>query len=216
MSVIVLLVEGTTEKAVKEKFKEFLDAKCKNEGRPRVRLETRLLDSRLLNKEIVCDITMKNLKRDEVNGVVALMDVKCAGRPQQFQNAKETITYLQSCVPDEPRYRAHAAQFDFEAWWLPYWESIRKKVGVRKKTYRGKSGTSQFDEAAIGSSKGALSFGEKRLPEASRCQGHPQGQGPDPQRQPMSPGQSVPQQPAAFLRLYSLIVMLLQAPPFLF
>jgi len=159
MSVIVLLVEGATEKAAKEKFKEFLDTRYELSGKPKVGLETRLLDSRLLKKDVVCDMTQMALSRNEVNGVVELMDVKCAGRPNRFRDARETISFLRSCVPNEPRYRAHAAQYDFEAWLLPYWKTICKKLKVQKKRAWGKSGTCRSCETSFCKAQRALPCG---------------------------------------------------------
>lgn len=46
---IVLLVEGKTETAFKDALKGFLDERATREGRPKTRLITKPLDSRLLN-----------------------------------------------------------------------------------------------------------------------------------------------------------------------
>jgi hypothetical protein len=39
---------------------------------------------------------------------------------------------LRKAVGDEPRFHAHAAQFDFEAWLLPYWDDICRRLKVKK------------------------------------------------------------------------------------
>ena len=128
----VLLVEGKTEQALKTVLKDFLDDQCTTAGKPRVRLETKPLDSRLLKKEKLGLRVKKNLERDDVLGVVALVDVVAAGNP--FKDAAEAIEFLRSCHPDDKRYRCHAAQHDFEAWLLPYWDFITKRVGVHQKS----------------------------------------------------------------------------------
>jgi len=129
---IVLLIEGETETAVKSIFKQFLDARCDAENKPKVRLTTKPLGSGLLNEETVKDQLAMNLGRSGVKGVVALIDVVCSGRPQQFKNAAEAIAFLGGIAPNEDRYHPHAAQYDFEAWLLPYWDEICKRVGRRQ------------------------------------------------------------------------------------
>ncbi len=129
---IVLLVEGRTEIAIKQILKRFLDERCELENIPKVRLTLKPMDSRLLKPQVVKDQIAMNIARRDVVGVVALIDVACSGRPQQFNNAKEAIKFLSEIAPDENRYRAHAAQYDFEAWLLPYWESILKRLNQKK------------------------------------------------------------------------------------
>ncbi len=129
---IVLLVEGRTETAIKPILKAFLDRRCESEGKPKVRLTTKPLDSSLLKEKTVRNRVVRNLKRPGVLGVVALIDVVASGRPMRFANAAAAIKFLAECAPNESRYRAHAAQHDFEAWLLPYWDAICTRVKVTK------------------------------------------------------------------------------------
>ena len=131
---IVLLVEGATERAFKDVVKRFLDGRCAKEGRPKVGLTTRILDSRLLDGKTVCDEVRMALGRSETIGVVALIDVVCSGSPRRFGNAAEAIDFLQGAAPKDPRFRAHAAQYDFEAWLLPYWDDICNKLKIKAKS----------------------------------------------------------------------------------
>jgi hypothetical protein len=48
---IALLVEGKTETAIKEKLKEFLDKWCDEHRKPRIRLQTKPLNTRFLDPE---------------------------------------------------------------------------------------------------------------------------------------------------------------------
>ncbi|MHB8618581.1 MAG: DUF4276 family protein [Chloroflexota bacterium] len=122
-------MEGKTETAFKTALKRFLDRRCEVEGRGLVRLQTREMDSRLLIADKVTAMIMGNLADPEVLGVVALIDVVSSGRPRQFKDAAEAIAFLQRCgPPDDSRYQAHAAQYDFEAWLLPFWADISRKV----------------------------------------------------------------------------------------
>jgi hypothetical protein len=131
---IVLLVEGKTENAIKPVLKQFLDARCEAEEKPKVRLSTKPLDSRLLKERVLRDQVRMNLKHPSVIGVIALIDVVCSGRDRQFENADDAIRFLEGAAPNEPRYRAHAAQYDFEAWLLPYWDSIASKLNQKKQS----------------------------------------------------------------------------------
>ena len=131
---IVLLVEGKTEKAIKPVLKQFLDARCVSEGKPKVRLSTKPLDSRLLKERIIRDHVRMNLKRSSVIGVVALIDVVCSGRDKQFKNATDAVQFLLGAAPNETRFRAHAAQYDFEAWLMPYWDGIAAKLHQKKQS----------------------------------------------------------------------------------
>lgn len=77
-----------------------------------------------MKPKVVHDQVAINLKYKEVRGVIALIDVVTSGVPQQFKDAQAAIDYLLSCHPADPRYRAHAAQYEFEAWLLPFWDDI--------------------------------------------------------------------------------------------
>lgn len=60
--------------------------------------------------------------------MIALVDVK---GPKRFSNAQEAIAFLQECHPSEDRrFRPHAAQFEVEAWLLPFWDDICKRLKV--------------------------------------------------------------------------------------
>lgn len=126
MSKIVLLVEGQTEVMLREWLKVWLDAKCEQSGRPAVRLEVKpfaeLLSPGKLKKRIEL-----NLQSNDVLGVVAIIDVKCSSRTP-FEDSAAAIKFLSAGLENEPRYRAHAAQYEVEAWLLPFWDSVCKKL----------------------------------------------------------------------------------------
>jgi hypothetical protein len=60
--------------------------------------------------------------------VIALTDVY-TGEPRLFSTAADAKAKLRSWVGDEPRFHPHAAQYEFEAWLLPYWLRIQKLAG---------------------------------------------------------------------------------------
>lgn len=124
---IVLLVEGKTETALKEVLKKFLDDRAAEEGRPRVKVKTKPMDTRLLNPERVRDQVALSLRDQEVVCVVGLIDVY-----PRFHSAQEAKDFLRQASGAEARFHAHAAQFEVEAWLLPFWKEICQKLKVQR------------------------------------------------------------------------------------
>lgn len=122
---IVLLVEGATEMALKEKLKTFLDERAQVESRPKIRFVTKdimSLDAERLRRRVKLELDTPN-----VTAVVGLIDVY-----PKFIGADAAKSFLRQSVGQEPRFYAHAAQFDVEAWLLPYWDAICRRVGVQQ------------------------------------------------------------------------------------
>lgn len=124
---IVLLVEGKTETAVNEVLKKFLDAQAALQGRPRVGLKTKPLDSKLLNAQRLRDQVALSLRDSEVVCVVGLIDVYPG-----FASAHDAKRFLRLAVGTNPQFHAHAAQFDLEAWLLPFWQDICQKLHIQR------------------------------------------------------------------------------------
>jgi len=64
---------------------------------------------------------------DDANAVIALTDV----RPD-FDGARDAKEKMSRWVGQEPRFHPHAAQYDFEAWLLPFWEEIKRITGCTR------------------------------------------------------------------------------------
>ena len=123
---VVLLAEGDTERALKEHLKQFLDHRALLEGKQRIGLLSRsylALRQDKLRRQV-------ELLLDEpgVAAVVALIDVF-----PNFASAREAKTWLRESVDDSRRFYAHAAQFDVEAWLLPYWDDICRRLKLEKR-----------------------------------------------------------------------------------
>jgi len=126
---IVLLVEGSTEKALTNKIKEFLDECAQTHGHPKVALKPKPLMSTRTD-ELARRIRLE-LHDPRVMAVVGLIDVF-----PNFRNAEEAKSYLRHAaeqVGGVDRFHAHAAQYDVEAWLLPYWDDICRRVGVKQR-----------------------------------------------------------------------------------
>lgn len=122
---IILIVEGATESALKQHLKSFLDYRARAAGKPPVRLETRgemTLDQNKLRGRV-----KRELRVSDVVGVIGLIDVF-----PKFSNAVKAKKFLRDAVGNDTRFYAHAAQFDVEAWLLPYWDDICRRVSVRQ------------------------------------------------------------------------------------
>jgi hypothetical protein len=122
------LVEGKTETAFKDKLKAFLDTRCEQQGKPKIGLRTKPMNTRLMSAGRIRERVTMSLRDPEVVCVIALVDVY-----PSFESAQAAKKFLREAVGDKPRFHAHAAQFDFEAWLLPYWDDICKRLGVKKK-----------------------------------------------------------------------------------
>jgi hypothetical protein len=121
---IVLLVEGDTEAALKQHLKAFLDKRARAAGQPRVRLQTRG-EVNLAPHKFKHRVKLE-LRAPSVTAVVGLIDVF-----PRFQDAAQAKVHLAQ-LADHPGFYAHAAQFDVEAWLLPYWDDICRRVGVHQ------------------------------------------------------------------------------------
>ena len=59
--------------------------------------------------------------------MIALTDVYTGNR--DFQDAEDAKEKMREWVGENPRFFPHAAQFEFEAWLLPFWTTIQRLAG---------------------------------------------------------------------------------------
>jgi hypothetical protein len=119
---IVVLVEGATEMAFKEKLSEFLRDRLAGKL-PRIVFQGgggRIPTGDRLRKHV------QNLfvGNNAANVVIALTDVYTGTR--EFNDAADAKAKMKAWVGSEPRFYPHVAQYDFEAWLLPFWPTIQK------------------------------------------------------------------------------------------
>lgn len=125
---IVLLVEGETEIALKAVLKQFLDQHAAQHGQPYVRLQMRKIKS--FNEESLGRQIRLELQARENTAVVGLIDVF-----PRFKHANAAKDYLVEATRRagvSHGFHAHAAQYDVEAWLLPYWDDICERIGFRQ------------------------------------------------------------------------------------
>ena len=123
---VILLVEGATETALKRHLKRFLDHRATRENKPRLALRTKPLrtvpSAVQFQKRVRLELGSKGVK-----AVVGLLDVY-----PKFESADEAKEFTCKAAGFDERFFAHAAQYDVEAWLLPYWEFICHRIGVTR------------------------------------------------------------------------------------
>jgi hypothetical protein len=126
---IAIIVEGATEQVFGKVLQEYVSKKSPGQT---PKLKFILEDGRLP--------TGDRLKRDvqrllasQLDAVIALTDVYTGSRPPEFKDAADAKAKMRQWVGDEPRFHPHAAQFEFEAWLLPYWAAIQGLAGSNRR-----------------------------------------------------------------------------------
>jgi hypothetical protein len=99
-------------------------------------LDPVLYDGRI-PKELKLRRIVENLLkgRDPADVVIALTDVYTG--TQDFTDAVDAKAKMRNWVGPNNRFHPHAAQHDFEAWLLPYWDEIQKVAGSNRKAPTG-------------------------------------------------------------------------------
>lgn len=124
---IALIVEGKTEKA----FVPYLRAFLQNRLPGRMpKLDVAPYDGRIPTGAKLERIVQNLLNgRDAADYVIALTDVYTGSQPPEFKDARDAKEKMCQWVHHNPKFYAHAAQYDFEAWLLPYWSTIQRLAG---------------------------------------------------------------------------------------
>lgn len=121
---ISIIVEGKTEKAFMPHLRVYL--------KKRLPADMPKLDPVPYDGRIPTEGKLKRVVENLLRGsnaadyVIALTDVYTGTIPPDFQNAADAKAKMKNWVGNEPRFHPHAAQYDFEAWLLPYWPTIQK------------------------------------------------------------------------------------------
>lgn len=129
---IAIIVEGKTEKAFLPYLRRFLET-CLEGSMPK--LDPHSYDGRIPTGDKLKRVVQRLLSgRNAADYVIALTDVYTGSRPPVFTDAVDAKNKIRQWVGVESRFYPHAAQFDFEAWLLPYWPTIQKLAGHNQTT----------------------------------------------------------------------------------
>jgi hypothetical protein len=119
---IAILVEGETERVFVPYLREFLKARLASKM---PRLVPHKYDGRVPKKEKLKRVVENLLRGDapDADHVIALTDVYTGSR--DFDDAADAKQKMRTWVGPNEHFHPHVAQYDFEAWLLPYWPAIQ-------------------------------------------------------------------------------------------
>jgi hypothetical protein len=117
---IAILIEGKTEEVFLPALRQFLGKRLS--GRM-PKLVPHRSNGRVEKGDALRRIVEKHLHTG-ADAVIALTDVYTGGI--DFVDAADAKRKMRKWVGPNERFYAHAAQYEFEAWLLPYWETIRR------------------------------------------------------------------------------------------
>jgi hypothetical protein len=125
---IAIIVEGKTEKVFMPYLRAYLE---KHLADKMPKLISSCYDGRIPKEDKLKRVVEKLLiGRNAADYVIALTDVYTG--TSDFGDAANAKGKMRKWVGEEPRFHPHAAQHDFEAWLLPYWNTIQKLAGHNK------------------------------------------------------------------------------------
>jgi hypothetical protein len=119
---IAIIVEGQTEKAFMPALRRFLSSRLAGKM---PNLDPLPYYGRI-PKEDKLKRVVENLLSDAraSDAVIALTDVYTGSN--DFVDAADAMRKMREWVGANPAFHPHAAQYDFEAWLLPYWPTIQR------------------------------------------------------------------------------------------
>ena len=131
---IALLVEGKTEQAFRPHLLEFLKRRL---GGRMPNIDFFPCQGRIYKEEKLRR-TVENLLRNgkaPSEAVIALTDVYTG--TNDFVDAADAKRKMRAWVGNNSKFHPHAAQYDFEAWLLPFWSDIQALAGHNRSAPSG-------------------------------------------------------------------------------
>jgi len=122
---ILIIVEGATEKAFRTTLGEYLKGHLAG-NMPRMNFHS--YDKRIPKGDKLKRVVINYLS-EGYDAIIALTDVYTGTQPPDFVDATDAKAKMRQWVGAEARFFPHAAQYDFEAWLLPYWDVMKRKSG---------------------------------------------------------------------------------------
>lgn len=129
---IAIVVEGETERAFLPFLRDFLRARLA--GRmPKldpVPYNGRIPKGDRLRRDVE---RLLGSGKEPADAVIALTDVYTGTNPPDFIDAADARAKMTQWAGSNPGFFAHAAQHDFEAWLLPFWDEIQRLAKSNRK-----------------------------------------------------------------------------------
>jgi len=132
---IVIIVEGSTEKVLIKHIRLFLETRGLTGRMPSIKpfpCNGRLPKGDELKRTV--ERLLCNRKKP-VDFVIALTDVYTGNK--DFKDAADAKQTMRKWVGANDKFFPHAAQYDFEAWLLPFWPTIQELAGNNNKAAPG-------------------------------------------------------------------------------
>lgn len=141
---IALIVEGKTERAFAPYLRESLVNRLSG-NMPN--LDFLPYDGRIPTADKLKRVVERLLanRAKPADHVIALTDVYTGSRPPDFVDATDAKNKMRQWVGPEPHFHPHAAQYDFEAWLIPYWPDIQRLAGHNRAAPSGNPETINHD-----------------------------------------------------------------------
>jgi hypothetical protein len=159
---IALIVEGKTEQAFLPPLRKYLETRLADKMPKIVAIPQ--------NGRIPKEEKLKRLVENLLLGprpydaVIALTDVYTSKNldTRDFTDAADAKRQMRKWVGENPKFYPHAAQHDFEAWLLPYWESIKDMAEHDKSAPSGKPEDVNHDKSPAYHIAEIFRLGKKR------------------------------------------------------
>lgn len=125
---IAIMMEGKTEKAFLPFLRSFLQRRLAGRmpNLDPVPYDGKIPKGDKLKREVQ---RLLDDRKRPADVVIALTDVYTGAKPPDFEDAADAKRKLRDWVGQENRFYPHAAQFEFEAWLLPYWQILQRLAG---------------------------------------------------------------------------------------
>ncbi|MFA6472953.1 MAG: DUF4276 family protein [Candidatus Latescibacterota bacterium] len=157
---IILIVEGKTEKAFLPHLRKFIESRLQGKM---PKIDPIPYNGRIPTGEKLMRVVQNSLSgRNPADHVIALTDVYTGSQPPDFRDAADAKNKMRQWVGNEPRFHPHAAQYDFEAWLLPYWDDIQRLAGHNKTAPTGAPETINHNNPPSYRIKNIFEIGECR------------------------------------------------------
>ncbi len=155
---IALIVEGKTEKAFLGALRRYLAIPLQDKM---PRIDPKPQDGRIPKGEELKRLVENLLSgRDTYDAVIALTDVYTGTK--DFMDAEDAKSKMRGWVGENPKFYPHAAQHDFEAWLLPYWDTIQHMAGHNMRAPSGRPEDVNHDKSPAYHIKEIFSIGKRR------------------------------------------------------
>lgn len=131
---IAVLIEGRTERAFKTHLLEFLKGRLANRM-PKLSFfpcHGRIYKAGKLRRTVE---ELLSYGSSPADAVIALTDVYTG--TNDFVDAADAKRKMREWAGNNANFYPHAAQYDFEAWLLPFWSDIQSLAGHNRKAPSG-------------------------------------------------------------------------------